>query len=43
MSSRNIFSLLTALLGLAASVSAGSPPNILVILVDDMGDRKSVV
>ena len=37
MSSRNIFSLLTALLGLAASVSAASPPNILVILVDDMG------
>jgi len=37
MAYRNLLSLITACLGLATGLSAGSPPNILIILVDDMG------
>jgi len=37
MACKIFLTLLTALLGLGPSLSAGSPPNILIILVDDMG------
>jgi arylsulfatase A-like enzyme len=37
MSPRSLFPLIAALLGLAVGARAGAPPNILIILVDDMG------